>query len=130
MVLLGTNMNAQISETKQIRKEVQMEQLNDSIVLTIKTIDGDNITQEIYTGESAEKMLEELEKVDEDKIVSNQEVKEEIHLEEVEGIKKLTINRTENGEVSEEVYFGEEADKKIKEIESRENMNIKISTEE
>lgn len=127
---LGMNVMAQKSDTRQIRKEVQMEQLGDNIVLTIKTVDGKKITEEVYTGVEAEKMLAELQKVDEKKIVSSQEVKEEIHLEEVEGIKKLTVKRTENGEVSEEVFFGAEADKKITEIESRENMQMKISIEE
>ncbi len=128
--ILGMNVMAQKSEIRQIRKEVQMEQLNDSIVLTIKTIDGDKITEEVYTGEEAEKMLAELQKVDEEKIVSSQEVKEEIHIEDVEGIKKLTIKRTENGEISEQVYFGADADEKIKEMENRENMPIKIVMEE
>lgn len=114
------------SDTKQIRKEVQLEQLNDEIVLTIKTIDGDNITEEVYTDEEAEKMLTELEKVDEEKIVSSQEVKEEISIEDVDGLKKVTVKRTENGIISEEVYIGEDADKKIQEIENRENRPIKI----
>ena len=118
------------SDTKQIRKEVQLEQLNDEIVLTIKTIDGDKVTEEIYTGDEAEKMLSELEKVDEEKIISSEEIKEEIHLEEIEGIKKLTIKKTQNGEISEEIYFGQDADKKIAEIESRKNMQLKISIEE
>lgn len=118
------------SDTKQIRKEVQLEQLNDEIVLTIKTIDGDKVKEEIYTGDEAEKMLSELEKVDEEKIISSEEIKEEIHLEEIEGIKKLTIKKTQNGEISEEIYFGQDADKKIAEIESRENMQLKISIEE
>jgi len=129
IVLFGSNVIAQ-NETKQIRKEVQMEKINDSVTLTIKTIDGNKITEEVFTGEEAEKMLAELEKVDEKKIVSSQEIKEEIHIEEVEGIKKLTITRTENGEISETVYFGEEADKKIAEIESRENNPIKVVMEE
>lgn len=128
-IVLTTGVWAQ-SDTKQIRKEVQLEQLNDDIVLTIKTTDGDKVTEEIYTGEEAKKMLSELEKVDEEKIISSEEIKEEIHLEEVEGIKKLTIKKTQNGEISEEIYFGEDADKKIAEIESRENMQLKISIEE
>lgn len=123
--LFTTGVFAQ-NDTKQIRKEVQLEQLNDKIVLTIKTIDGDNITEEVYTDEEAEKMLAELEKVDEEKIVSSQEVKEEISIEEVDGLKKVTVKRTENGIISEEVYTGEDADKKIQELENREKRPIKI----
>lgn len=117
------------SETRQIRKEVQMEMLNDVVTLTIKTTDGDKITEEVYTGEEAEKMLAELEKVDEGQIVSSQEVREEFMIEEVEGITKLTIRRTEDGNETEEVFFGPEADKKINELETRENAPIKIELE-
>jgi hypothetical protein len=120
------------SETRQIRKEVQMEMLDDVITLTITTTDGEKITEEIYTGEEAKQMLAELEKVDEEKIVSSQEVREEFIMEEVEGINKLTIRRTADGIETEELFFGPEADKKIKELESRQNTPIKIemNTEE
>ena len=117
------------SETRQIRKEVQMEMLDDVITLTITTTDGDKITEEIYTGEEAKQMLAELEKVDKEKIVSSQEVREEFIMEEVEGISKLTIRRTADGIETEEVFFGPEADKKIIELESRENTPIKIEME-
>ncbi len=114
------------SETRQIRKEVQMEMLNDVVTLTVTTTDGDVITKEVFTGEEAEKKLAELEQVDESKIVSSKEVREEIHVEEVDGITKLTIRRVENGNETEELFFGPEADKKIKELETRENAPIKI----
>ena len=47
------------SETRQIRKEVQMEMLDYVITLTITTIDGDKITEEIYTGEEAKQKIKE-----------------------------------------------------------------------
>lgn len=124
-----TNETFAQGDTRQIRKEVQMEMLDDVITLTITTTDGDIITEEIYTGEEAEKMLVELEKVDEEKIVSSQEVREEFIIEEVDGVNRLTIRRTENGTETEEVFFGLEADKKLKELESRENAPIKIEME-
>jgi len=129
IALSFSNEIAAQSETRQIRKEVQMEMLDDVITLTITTIDGDKVTEEIYTGEEAKQMLVELEKVDEKKIVSSQEVREEFIMEEVEGINKLTIRRTENGNETEEVFFGPQADKKMKELESRENAPIKIEME-
>ena len=103
-----------------------MEMLNDVVTLTVTTTDGDVITKEVFTGEEAEKKLAELEQVDESKIVSSKEVREEIHVEEVDGITKLTIRRVENGNETEELFFGPEADKKIKELETRENAPIKI----
>ena len=36
-------------DTRQIRKEVQMEMLDDEITLTITTTDGDKITSEVFT---------------------------------------------------------------------------------
>lgn len=117
-------------DTREIRKEVQMEMLNDEITLTIKTVDGEKITEEVFKGEEAQKMLAELEKVDEEKIVSRQEMKEEINVEEVEGVTKVTIRRTENGTTTEEVFFGADAENKIHELEMRENAPIKINMEE
>mgnify|MGYP000064486443 CR=1 FL=1 len=88
IALSFSNEIAAQSETRQVRKEVQMEMLDDVITLTITTTDGDKITEEVYTGEEAEKKLAELEKVDEEKIVSSQEVREEFMMEEIEGITK------------------------------------------
>ena len=116
-------------DTRQIRKEVNMEMLDDEITLTITTTDGDRITSEVFTGEEAELKLAELEMVDAEKIVSSQEVREEFKIEDVEGITKLTIRRIENGNETEEVFIGPDADKKINELETRENTPIKIEME-
>lgn len=119
-VIFSKNASAQ-EDTREVRKEVQMEKVNDEITLTIKTIDGSKITEEVYTGAEAEKMLAELEKVDEEKVISRQEVKEEINIDEENGVKRLTVRRSENGVETEEVFLGEKADQKIKEIETRSN---------
>ena len=108
-------------DTRQIRKEVQLEMIDDNITLTITTTDGAKVSSEVFTGEEAEMKLAELEKIDEEKIVSRQEVKEEINIEEIDGLSRVTIRRIENGNVTEEVLTGEEADKKIKDLEVREN---------
>ncbi len=117
-------------DTRQIRKEVHMEMLNDEITLTITTTDEDKITSEVFIGVEAELKLAELEKVDEEKIVSSQEIREEFKIEDVNGISKLTIRRIENGNETEAVFFGPDADKKINELENRENAPIKIEMEE
>ncbi len=44
------------------------------------------------------------------------EIKKEVNMEEVNGVKTLTIKTTENGETKKEVYKGDEADKKMKEL--------------
>ena len=117
-------------DTRQVRKEVQLEKLNDEITLTIKTIDGKNISEEVFTGEEAEQKLKELEKMDEKKIVSSEEVREEIRVDEVDGMRRLTINRYDNGKVTEEVLIGEAADKKLGELKTHENGSVKIELDE
>ena len=44
------------------------------------------------------------------------EIKKEVVMEEVDGIKTLTITITENGKASEEKYVGEEAEAKLAEM--------------
>jgi len=46
-----------------------------------------------------------------------EEIKKEIKLEDVNGVKTLTIETITNGKKSTEVYKGEEAEKKVKELE-------------
>ena len=126
IVTAGNTVLAQGNSAHQIRKEVEMEQINDQVVLTIKTIDGDAVTTEIYEGDAALVKLSELEKVDQKQIISSQEVKEEINIEEEGGVKTVTIKRTENGKTSDKIYTGVDAENKIKEIEERQNTPIKI----
>jgi hypothetical protein len=56
------------------------------------------------------------------------EVREEIHVEDVNGQKVVKINKTVDGKTSTEEYKGEEADQKLKEVEN--NKPKKASTQE
>ena len=48
IALSFSNEIAAQSETRQIRKEVQMEMLDDVITLTITTIDGDKVRRNLH----------------------------------------------------------------------------------
>lgn len=56
------------------------------------------------------------------------EVRKEVKLEESKGEKVLTITTDENGNVTEEIYKGEAADKKMAEM--QEGSNIETTTED
>ena len=45
-----------------------------------------------------------------------QELRKEVRIEENNGVKTMTITTSENGEVSEEVFEGEEAEAKLQEM--------------
>jgi hypothetical protein len=99
------------TEEQEITKKVEMKEENGEKVLTIKTKANGMETEEVYKGEAAEKKLAELQSGE----MENQ-VKEEIQVEDHNGVITLTINRTENGVTTTEVLKGEEAEKRLKEM--------------
>jgi hypothetical protein len=101
-------------EHKDIKKEVRMEDKDGEKVLTIVTEENGKRTEEVYKGEEADKKLEEL--MSQHKEGKSKETME-VKMEEVDGKKKLTIITKKDGKESIEVYEGEEADKKLKELE-------------
>lgn len=105
----------EVNETsKEIQMEIRVEDENGMQTVEIRTIEDGKERIEIYQGEAAEKKLEEIQsQLGEDR----EQIKKEVILEETDGLKKLTI-RTENSEgTTEEVYLGEDVDKKMKELE-------------
>jgi hypothetical protein len=112
---VATLSNTALAQTKteeqEITKEVEMREENGEKVLTIKTKANGIETEEVYKGEAAEKKLAELQSGE----LENQ-VKEEVQVEDHNGVITLTINRTENGKTTTEVLKGEEAEKRLKEM--------------
>lgn len=102
-----------ISQEKphEITKEIKMEETDGKKVLTITTIDNGVKTEEILTGDAAELKLAELQQ---ENVI--EQVKEDIIVEDKNGVRTLTINKTENGELKTEVFVGAEADKKLEEL--------------
>lgn len=105
-------------EKKTIKKEVRMEVVNGKKVLTIEsTIDG-KVTTETFTGAEAEAKMGELQKNEKMNLKGE---KKEVKVEKVDGKTTLTITTTIKGKESVEVYKGAEAEKRIKEMEGKEN---------
>jgi hypothetical protein len=99
---------------KEVKKEVRMELVDGEKTLTIKT-EGDGVTKtQVYKGEQATEKMAELEGVAGAEEEMNE--KKEVRLEEIDGKKKLTVTTTRGSKVEEEVFVGEEADKKIEEL--------------
>lgn len=118
MFLISGIAFGQSKEVKEVKKEVRVENENGVKTVEIVTVSNGQETKEIYTGEEADAKLAELEA---GVVEVKEEVRKEVKMEEVDGVKKLTIRTESNGKVEEEIYMGEEADKKLKELESANN---------
>lgn len=123
----------------EIKKEAKVEMINGEKTLTIVTTTNGKEETETYTGDEVDKKLAELdaeaEKAQEEmkndpsrKVVVKKEkkngekrtseIKKEVNVTEENGEMILTIKTTENGQVKEEIFKGEAAKKKLKELES------------
>ncbi len=103
-------------ETRTIKKEVRMEEENGVNTLTISTDENGNKTQEIYVGDAADKKMAEM--VPEISSKKQIEQRMDVRVDKDVNDKKVTITKSMNGEETVEVYEGEAADKKLKELES------------
>ncbi len=102
-------------QKREIKKEVEMTEDNGQKKLVIKTDENGKVTEEVYVGEEADKKLEELK--GEHKELKADQKTVEVKMEEVNGKKKLTVIENNGGVKTEEIYVGEEADIKLKELE-------------
>ena len=118
--------NAQ-GKKKEVRKEFKMEEIDGKKKLTIITNDNGDITEEVLLGEAAEAKLAELMQHNP---IEQKEIKKEIDVREHDGKKTVTILTTENGKTTKEVFTGNEAEKKLKELGTIEETQEKIVVEE
>ena len=123
LVALGifTNCQAQTPKTtkKEVSKEISVEDENGVKKVTIKSTEDGKTTVETFTGKEAEAKLKELENPasDENTVAVVDGVTIDVNMEEVDGVKTLTIKRTEDGKTATETYTGAEAETKLKELE-------------
>ena len=59
LLLIASNVHAQSSQSKEIRKEVNLEENNGEKVLTITTVENGNKSVEIYKGADTDAKLQE-----------------------------------------------------------------------
>lgn len=117
---------------KEIKKEFRVEEENGVKTLTISTDEDGVVTEEVYTGAAADKKMAEMTAEMEDPSKVQERVEVRIY-NEINGTnevteKKVTITKMSNGEETIEVYVGEEAEAKIKELEGE--SEIEVITEE
>lgn len=133
---------------KEVKKEVNvnMEQVNGKKILTVTTTTDGVKKVEKFEGDAADQKIQELEneakgmqaKMADKKVTvtkkgsqteTNQVIKEnimkEVKVEDVDGVKTLTIKTIENGKESIEVFKGKEAEEKIKQLNS-EKSGVKV----
>ncbi len=112
-IVTGQNNNPTKTEGKEIlqeiKREVRVEEKNGLKTMTLITTSNGEVTEEVFTGEEAEKKLAEMDPQSE----LNQERKEVEYTVDGEE-KRLVIRKEENGEITEEVYTGAEAEEKAK----------------
>lgn len=101
---------------KEIRKEVRMEDENSKKLLTIKTVENGNVTEEVYEGIAAEEQLKKMRSERKLEAKTKKETKE-VRMTEVDGKKEMTVITKKNGKETKEVYVGEKAEEKLKELE-------------
>ncbi len=125
-IWVSAQKDIQVSDTIQIKKDVKMTIESGQKVLTIETMEYKNgketLTKEVFIGEEADQKLEELKKeqlISENEPELKSEIWDDVRYEEVDGYKKLTIIHNENGSVTEKVFIGEEAEKKLKELQDK-----------
>jgi hypothetical protein len=112
LIIIGSGVVTAQTEKKEVRKEVKMEVVDGEKTLTINTTKGGKSTNEVYRGAEAEQKLQEIEGS-----VKSEIITEDVKVTDENGEKVVRITRNENGKVTEEVYKGAEADKKLKELE-------------
>lgn len=62
LILISNEIPAQSATSREVKKEVNLEDVNGEKVLTIKTTEGTNTKTEVYKGAEADAKLAELEK--------------------------------------------------------------------
>lgn len=109
-------------EMKSVEKKVEMEDVNGEKVLTIITTENGNTTEERYVGAEAETKMKEIMSSSAPTTVKKEKVEKQVEMTVENGQKKLVVKETKaDGSTTEEVYEGEEAQRKHDEIMRKES---------
>ena len=125
MMVTLSNCNAQSGKTvkQELTKEVNVTDENGVKTVTIKITEDGKTTTESFSGKEAEAKLKELEsgeQVMETELVVEagpDDVVKTINMEDINGVKTLTVSTTIGGKTTTETFTGVDADKKLKELE-------------
>lgn len=122
VALVSFSFGAIAQEKKEVKKEIRMEEENGVKTLHIITTTNNTVEEEIFSGEAAENKLNEL--------MGGEEpidgVKKEIEVTKINGETKVVIRTISGGMINEEVYLGEEAENKLKELENTQHQQGEV----
>jgi len=112
--IVGYGQQSKVAVKKEVKKEVKLESVSGEKTLTIETEEGGITKTQVFRGDQVDDKLKEMEAF----VAGVNEMQEtiEIKLEEIDGNNKLTISRTTANETTEEIFLGDEADKKLEEL--------------
>lgn len=105
------------NQTQEIKREVTMTNENGQKKLVIRTDNRGVISEEIFTGNEADEKLKEIEESTANLEKDGEKI--EMRMEEVNGEKKLTVLTRKGSNAEEEVYYGEEAENKLIELQEK-----------
>jgi predicted methyltransferase MtxX (methanogen marker protein 4) len=128
LIFAGLPILSEAQKTKQTKKTVEVEVIKekDTQKTIIRTnVDG-KVKEEIYRGSEADAKVQEIRKTY--GAEENRDKRLEVEVKEVNGKKTMTITETVDGKVTVSKYEGEEAERKLKELQvSPPNKTVKKS---
>ncbi len=120
-MLVSLSIDAQTeqkTEKKEVKKDIKIEENNGVKTMTITSVSDGKTTQEIYTGADVDLKLAEMEKaMTLSPAITSETTTENVEVVVEDGVKTVKIKKNVNGKETEEIFTGEAADKKLKEIE-------------
>lgn len=133
LLLIGLSQQAcaqKKTERKEITKEVKVTEDNGEKVVTVVSSEDGKSKTETYKGAEADKKLKELDGSDAPMDAPKMENGRNINMNEINGVKTLTITTVENGKSKTETFTGADAEKKMAEIEKAGPPQGKAGTQE
>lgn len=116
LIFAGLPFLSEAQKTKQTKKtvEVVVVKEKDTQKTIIRTNEDGKVKEEIYRGNEADARVKEIRKTY--GAQENKDKKVEVEVKEIKGKKTMTLTETVDGKVTVSKYEGEEAERKLKEL--------------
>lgn len=116
----GNLLFAQATEIGVVKKEVKLEYIRGEKVLTVITHNGNTIEEEVYKGPDADTKYSEIMASEEAKKAQTREVA----YTEINGVKRLMVRTKRQGEATEEIYLGKEAEQMLEQLDREAGIDV------
>lgn len=115
---------AQGTELGVVRKEVKLEYVRGEQVLTVITHNGSTVEEHVYKGVEADAKYREIMTSEEARKAQTKEVA----YTEINGVKRLVVRTKNQGETTENIYIGKEAEQMLKQLDREVDMDVEQDT--